>query len=76
MSPKRRKGSLDLASIETAAREQGWRIDRTTAGHPRFTPPDVTKRPCTFSGTPGDVRAIRNFLSCLRKSGLVWPWPP
>lgn len=65
---------MGLRELEKAAREQGWRIDRTAKGHPRFTPPDVTKKPCTFSGTPGDQRAIHNFLSCLKKSGFIWPW--
>ena len=66
---------MDLRQIAKAAKEQGWREDRTKSGHPRFWPPDRTKKPCTFSGTPGDVRAIRNFLTCMKHSGLVWPPP-
>jgi hypothetical protein len=65
---------MDLRDPQRAARDQGWQIDRTKKGHVRFTPPDVTKRPCVFSGTPGDQRAIHNFLSCLRRSGFIWPW--
>jgi len=66
---------MDLRKIVKAARDQGWREDRTTRGHLRLTPPDMSQKPCTFSGTPGDVRAIRNFLTCLKHSGLAWPPP-
>jgi hypothetical protein len=65
---------MNLRDLEKAARDQGWVVGRTTKGHPRFTPPDLTKRPCLFSGTPGDRRAIHNFLACLRRSGFIWPW--
>lgn len=68
--------ALEYRDIEQAAREQGWRPDRTTKGHPRLWPPDASKPPCVFSGTPGDVRAIKNFLSQCRRKGLIWPWPP
>lgn len=67
--------ALDLRGIEKAAKEQGWRMTRTSKGHLGFYPPDRTKRPCISSGTPSDVRAIRNLLACLKRSGLMWPWP-
>jgi hypothetical protein len=66
---------MDLRLIVKAAKEQGWREERTTKGHLRLVPPDPTKRPCVASGTPGDARAIRNFLAQCRRSGLVWPPP-
>lgn len=65
--------ALTLRDIAKAARDQGWREDKTSKGHPRFTPPNLTKKPCTFSGTPGDQRAIRNFVTCMKHSGLIWP---
>lgn len=67
---------MDLRGIEKAAREQGWDVGRTTKGHRRFVPPDPTKKICIFSGTPGDRRAIHNFLADLRRQGFTWPWPP
>lgn len=66
---------MDLKRIIGAAKDQGWREERTTKGHLRLVPPDRTKPACVFSGTPGDVRAIRNFLAACRRSGLVWPPP-
>jgi hypothetical protein len=68
--------ALELRDLEKAAKAQGWIVTRTKKGHPRFIPPDPAKPICTFSGTPGDVRAIWNFLSQLRRSGFIWPWPP
>jgi hypothetical protein len=64
---------VNLRDLEKAAKRQGWRIDRTTAGHPRFWPPDSSTPPAIFSGTPSDRRAIRNFLADLRRKGLAWP---
>jgi hypothetical protein len=67
--------ALTFRDIRKAALDQGWREDRTASNHPRFTPPDPTKRPCTYSGSPGEQRGIRNFLSCMKNSGLLWPQP-
>ena len=69
----RQKGSMDPEGLIEAAVKQGFALDYTAGRHPRLTPRDKTKRPCTFSGTPGDVKAVRNFLSCLRQSGLIYP---
>ncbi len=67
---------MDMRKIEKAAREQGWQIGRTKAGHPRWVPPDSSNEIVIGAGTPGDVRAMRNFLAALKRSGLIWPWPP
>jgi hypothetical protein len=66
---------MDLRKIIEAAEDQGWRQERTKKGHLRLVPSDKSKDPSLFSGTPGDVRAIRNFLAHLRRNGLVWPPP-
>lgn len=65
---------MDLRQIERAAKDQGWSVERTTKGHPRFVPPDPAGQACVFSGTPGDVRAIKNFVAQLRAQGFIWPW--
>lgn len=67
---------MDLRKIEQAAREQGWRVERTKKGHIRFVPPDATKPMVVAAGTPSDHRSIRNLVAQLRRSGLIWPWPP
>jgi predicted RNA binding protein YcfA (HicA-like mRNA interferase family) len=64
---------MDLRDFEKAAKRQGWRITRTKRGHAQFWPPDPDVPPATFSGTPGDQAAIRNFLAELRRRGLEWP---
>jgi hypothetical protein len=65
---------MDLPDIEKAARDQGWRVERTRKGHPVFYPPDPSRHPIVTSGTPGDQRSLRNVLSELRAAGLIWPW--
>lgn len=65
---------MDLRDIEKAARDQGWRVERTKKGHPVFYPADPARHPIVTSGTPGDQRSLRNLLSELKAAGLVWPW--
>jgi hypothetical protein len=64
---------VNLRDLEKAAKQQGWPVDRTADGHPRFWPPDGVTAPAIFSGTPSDWRAIRNFLADLRRKGFRWP---
>ena len=65
---------MDLRDIVKAAREQGFRVDRTSKGHWVFYHPDPKVAPIYFSGTPGDWRAIHNLLGKLRRAGFIWPW--
>ena len=67
---------MDIREIEQAAREQGWQVGRTAKGHHKFVPPDPAKKIVMGSGTPSDVRSLRNLLAELRRQGFVWPWPP
>lgn len=39
-------------------------------------PPDRQKPLVTWHNTPSDVRAVRNFLAQMKRSGLIWPWSP
>ena len=71
---KRQKGSLDANAIIDACRDQGFQVDTTKSGHPRVRAPGMNAA-TTFSGTPGDQRAIKNFLSACRRLGLVYPPP-
>ncbi len=67
---------MDIKDLAKAAKEQGWRVERTKKMHWRFVPGNPAMRICIFSGTPSDRRAIHNFLADLRRSGFRWPWPP
>lgn len=71
---KRQKGSLDANAILDAARNQGFIVDTTKAGHPRVRRPNSPDS-TTYSGTPGDQRAIKNFLSQCRRLGIIYPPP-
>lgn len=64
---------MDFRKVTKAAKDQGWSIDATKSGHPRFTNPQGEWE--TFSGTPSDVRAIHNFVQALRRKGFEWPPP-
>jgi len=65
---------INQREIEKAAREQGWRVERTKRGHPVFYHPDPKVSPIYGSGTPGDQASIRNLLAKLKTAGLIWPW--
>lgn len=67
--------SKDLKTVVKAATEQGWRVDTLKSGHLRFRAPNGTGT-CISGGTPSDRRALDNLLGCLRRNGLIWPWPP
>jgi hypothetical protein len=64
---------MNWRDIEKAAKEQAWRVERTTRGHRMFVPPDPTKRIVYGPGTPSDHRSIKNTLASLRRQGLIWP---
>jgi hypothetical protein len=63
----------EYASIEKAARNQGWRVEHHWGRHIKLTPPDPTKPIVFGSSTPGDCRSWRAFLSQMRASGLIYP---
>ena len=64
---------MDLRDIVKAAQDQGFRVEVNKKGHPTFYSPDKSISPVVASGTPSDVRAIRNVLSELRRAGLIYP---
>ncbi len=68
------RGERENADILEAASQQGWEIGRTT-NHIRLTPPDPNKPMVVTANTSSDRRNRRNFLSDLRRSGLIWPPP-
>ena len=65
---------MDFKKIQRAALEQGWTIKPVKKGL-QYIPPDASRPIVTWHGTPSDVRALRNFLGEMRRSGLIWPWP-
>jgi len=70
--PRAEKDS-DFRGLRQAAQEQGWVVEKTANNHWKFLPPKEENRPVYFSGSPGDWRALRNFVSALRRSGFVPP---
>jgi len=42
LSTSTKGARVDLRDLEKAAKQQGWKVDRTTKGHVRFTPKDPT----------------------------------
>ncbi len=67
---------MRYADVETAARQQGWTVDRTNRGHRRLVPPDKTRPIVIGAGTANDRQGMRLFLADAKRSGLCWPWPP
>lgn len=67
--------ALDLKDIRKELKRQGWREEQRSSGHWMFWPPDVTKAGVPYSGTPSEVRSIRNLVARLRRSGFEWPPP-
>ena len=57
-------------SIRQQAEEADWTVHVTARNRFQFMPPDKTQSPVVFAGSPGDFRAIRNFVARLRKRGL------
>src|SRR5437667_74552 len=58
--------------IVNAARDQGWKIDRTRT-HLRLVPANPAMGPVFTPSTPSSVRAIHNVLAILKQRGLIYP---
>ncbi len=68
---------MDIRDVIKAAQQQGWIVETTARNHWKFVPPSREQGgPFYHSGTPSDVRAIRNLISMLRRAGLVYPYKP
>ena len=65
---------IKIEEVEKAAREQGWRVGRTTKGHPIFFPPDKSQPAIVWSGTPSDAHSYPNALARMKRAGFRWPW--
>ncbi len=62
--------SSDFRNIMDAAKQQGWSVEATKNQHWKFTPPKGMGGSVFFSGSPGDWRSIKNFISMMRKNGF------
>lgn len=58
----------EVRPIAKRAKRQGWRIFGTKNGHNMWVSPEGRK--VYTSATPSDSRAIKNFLSQLKKAGF------
>lgn len=61
----------DARKVLKEAERQGFEVGTTKRGHPIVHKDGAFV--ATYSGTPGDVRAIRNFIAQLRRHGFRWP---
>ena len=50
----------------------GWRYERGRKHH-KLYPADATQRPLIIPGSASDHRALRNFITAVRRAGGVWP---
>ncbi len=57
-------------AIAEQALAAGWEVSRTKGSHYLFKSPDPSTPLIFTSGTPGDIRSIKNLASTLRRSGL------
>ena len=61
----------DTEKVIKEAERQGFTVTRTSKGHVQVKCPGGGI--CVTGGTPGDIRGLRNFIACLRRSGFIWP---
>lgn len=64
-------GMWSIKELQELALAQGWAVRRGKNNHPQFIKPDGTV--FSTSSTPSDGRAYLNFISDLRRNGLVIP---
>lgn len=64
------RGGADMRRVEQAAKDAGWTVERTKAGHLVFRSPDRSAPPIYTASDIGQPRAIRNIESMLRRHGL------
>jgi hypothetical protein len=64
---------MDFRKIRKEALKQGWVPEPISSGEMFYSPNGVDK--VAWHNTPSDVRAVRNFLSELKKGGFIWPPP-
>lgn len=60
----------EFRTIIEAAKRQGWKFGRTSAGHTTLTNPD-TGAVVNIPGTPGDNRTFYNTRAQLMRAGLI-----
>ena len=61
----------DFRKVAKALEARGFVVGVTRKGHPIVHKDGAFVTTC--SGTPGDVRALRNFIAACRRAGFVWP---
>jgi len=67
---------VSFRKLVKMAKDQGWTVEKTKKNHIRFRPYNKAMRAVVTASTPSDHRWIRNLISDLRKSGLVFENPP
>lgn len=62
----------DLRELKRLALDQGWRVEPTNGSHWKFVPADKTKPIVVLPGTSCSRVGLRNALSALKRSGLLF----
>lgn len=60
----------DLRKLMRKARQAGWRVKKTRAGHLKWYPPAADAAMVVSALTPSCSRALANIRAELRKRGL------
>jgi non-ribosomal peptide synthetase component F len=61
---------MTFQQITARAKTQNFKVEKTSGGHWKFTPPTKGAEIVITSGTPSDHRSIDNFLARMRRSGF------
>lgn len=67
------ENNSDFRRILKTAKSAGWQTVLTGNSHWKFVPPHPGTPPIFFSGSPSDIRSIKNFVARLRRCGLKLP---
>ena len=70
---QRAENNSQFRDIRKSAVAQGWLVEKTKKNHWKFTPPKASHSPVFFSGSPGEWRALANFIAALRQRGFQPP---
>jgi hypothetical protein len=62
----------DTKKVLAEAERQGFTVRTTSRGHAQVRNADG-QVVAVFSGSPSDIRALRNSIAELRRAGFVWP---
>lgn len=63
--------SKEVERLVREAVRQGFDVTYSSKGHPLIRKDG--RMVTTLSGSPSDIRSLRNAIAALRRAGFVWP---